>query len=73
MSARSDLHAQQDGLVLAAFTDAVPCETGKVATALGLNMKTTRHALMRLELTGKVARLGGTGSGLPVGWRRVAA
>ena len=72
MSARSDLHAHQDRLVLAAFTDAVPRETREVATAAGLDMKTTRHALMRLEMAGKVTRLDGTGTGLPWGWRRLA-
>ena len=65
MSARSDLHARQERLVLAAFTDGVPCATRDVATATGLDMKATRHALLRLEAAGKVARLGGTEVGSP--------
>ncbi len=72
MSARSDLQAQQDSLVLAAFTDAVPRETREVATATGLGMKAARHALLRLEAARKVARLGGTGTGFPWAWRRLA-
>ena len=55
MSARSDLHAHQDCLVLGAFTDAVPRETREVATTTGLNMKATRDALLRARINGSAS------------------